>query len=137
MLPAERRMRNLANPNRTTGSTKEDDMSTATPTAPAPRLRITRRGRIVAGLLVTAPLVGALLFNAVSGTSAVASSEPSTTGFEYVTVMSGESLWEVAQFVAPETDPRIVISEIVALNQLSSDSVEAGARLAIPAKYDS
>lgn len=102
----------------------------------APRLRLTRRGRIVLTAAAAAPIVAALLFPGLSGTSAVATDTIATAGLEYVTVMQGESLWQLAEYVAPEADPRVVISDIMSLNRLDSGEVEAGARLAIPGKYD-
>jgi len=105
--------------------------------APAaqPRLRLTTRGRVVLTLLALVPLlVAALVFGLGSG-GAVAGSEPGTGSFEYVTVDLGQSLWSVAQQVAPAADPRDVIAEIMKLNGLSSSDVTPGQQLAIPARY--
>ena len=55
--------------------------------------------------------------------------------FEHVTVAAGESLWELAAWIAPEADPRQVVSDLVALNQLSTTEVQPGQRLAIPLQY--
>ncbi len=52
--------------------------------------------------------------------------------FEYVTIMTGDSLWALAEKYAPERDPRDFIAEIVALNNLSDSVVDAGMRLALP-----
>lgn len=52
--------------------------------------------------------------------------------FEYVTVMSGDNLWAIAERYAPERDPRDFIADIVALNNLSDSVVDAGMRLALP-----
>jgi hypothetical protein len=52
-----------------------------------------------------------------------------------VTVDSGQSLWQVAETLAPTADPRDVIADIMQLNQLESADVLAGQQLAIPAKY--
>lgn len=54
------------------------------------------------------------------------------TEFEYVTIMSGDSLWGIAQEYAPERDPRDFIEDIMALNNLSDSVVDAGMRLALP-----
>jgi len=101
-----------------------------------PHLRITRRGRAVLTLLIAIPLsIGA----AVTGLGAIGASagtQGSTATFSYVTVEPGESLWQVAESVAPTADPRDVIASILNLNNLSSGEVQPGQRLAIPAQYD-
>jgi hypothetical protein len=110
------------------------EASTATP-----RLRITRRGRLVLTTLVIGPLVTLGVVGGVvaglSTTSAVATSSSVSAEFDYLTINAGESLWQVAERIAPTSDPRDVIAEIVSLNQLPTSSVEAGQRIAIPAAY--
>jgi LysM repeat protein len=49
-----------------------------------------------------------------------------------VVVTPGETLWSVADRIAPHADPRLVVADIVSLNHLSSDSVEAGQQLTVP-----
>ncbi|MEP6482509.1 MAG: LysM peptidoglycan-binding domain-containing protein [Rhodoglobus sp.] len=99
-------------------------------------MRLTKRGRAVLTALVATPLViGALLF-AINGGGAAASLEGSTQPFQYVTVDAGQSLWEIAQEIAPSADPRDVIAQVMQLNRLDSADVFAGVRLAIPAQYD-
>ena len=48
---------------------------------------------------------------------------------------AGESLWSIAQEVAPSADPRDVVDAIVRLNALDGVTVSAGEQLAIPAEY--
>jgi LysM domain len=108
---------------------------TAAPRTAAPRLRITRRGRSLLTAVVAAPLVIAALLFALNGGEATASLGGSDVPFEYVTVSSGETLWQLAGELAPTADPREVIDQIVQLNQLSSSDVFAGQELAIPAQY--
>ena len=55
--------------------------------------------------------------------------------FTEITVMSGESLWSIAQDLAPHADPRDVVEDIARLNVLESSTVSAGQRLAIPVEY--
>ncbi|RWZ46639.1 LysM peptidoglycan-binding domain-containing protein [Labedella phragmitis] len=112
---------------------------TATPSS-RPRLRITRRGRLVLTSLVVSPLIALGIVAGVNATSAIATSEgagssASVVEFEYLTINAGESLWQVAERIAPASDPRDVIAEIVSLNQLTSSAVEPGQRLAIPSAY--
>ncbi|NBQ93258.1 MAG: LysM peptidoglycan-binding domain-containing protein, partial [Micrococcales bacterium] len=52
--------------------------------------------------------------------------------FAYVTVMSGQSLWDLAEEYAPNRDPRDFISDLMALNNLNSSSVDPGMQLALP-----
>lgn len=122
---------------RTAGSTNADSSRTARASASrAPRLRITRRGRLVLTSLVVGPLVALGVVAGVSATSAIATSASSAVvEFDYLTINAGESLWQVAERIAPSSDPRDVVADIVSLNQLSTSSVESGQRIAIPSAY--
>ena len=102
---------------------------------PAPRLRLTRRGRAVLLTLATAPLVVAATILGLSGGNANASLKASSATFSYVTVGAGQSLWSIAEELAPNADPREVVADIVSLNQLGSANVQAGERIAIPTEY--
>lgn len=116
-------------------------MNTAVHTSPAvatpaaPRLHLTRRGRIVITLLIAVPLaiVGSLF--AVNISTATASGESSKATLEYVQVGAGQSLWQLAESIAPGADPRDVVSDILHFNQLDSGDVQPGQRLALPARY--
>ncbi|MGN7968397.1 LysM peptidoglycan-binding domain-containing protein [Microbacterium sp. 22296] len=105
--------------------------------APTTRLRITPRGRRVAAFLVSLPLVIALGVAIVGGGSALASNDAgaSVGSFSEVTVMSGDTLWSIAEELAPTADPRDVVAEISRLNALPGGSVAAGQRIAIPSEY--
>lgn len=103
--------------------------------APRTRLRITRRGRVVLTALVAAPLALGAGLVALNGGAAVASKDASATAFEYVTVSSGQSLWDLAEEIAPSADPRDVIASVVDLNRLPSSDVAAGQQLAVPVQY--
>ena len=103
--------------------------------APRTRLRITRRGRVVLTALVAAPLAFGVGLVALNGGAAVASKDASGTTLEYVTVSSGQSLWDLAEEIAPTADPRDVIASVVDLNRLPSSDVAAGQQLAVPAEY--
>jgi len=114
-------------------------MSTiAIATPQAPRLRLTRRGRVVVGALLAAPVAVALAVSALSGASvAQAGSSSSSTSFDYITVAAGESLWDLAAWVAPDEDPREVVGALIELNQLGTAEVQPGQRLAVPLAYAS
>ncbi|PFG31051.1 hypothetical protein [Paramicrobacterium agarici] len=100
------------------------------------RLRLTRRGRAVVTALASLPLVLGVGYGAMHAASAAATNDESSSTFEYVTVTSGESLWMLAERIAPEHDPREVVAEIVDLNQLGTSSVSSGERIAIPSQYE-
>jgi LysM repeat protein len=74
--------------------------------------------------------VGKQIQSAQATGSPISSSQ--AVEFEYVTVMSGDNLWAIAERYAPERDPRDFIADIVALNNLSDSVVDAGMRLALP-----
>lgn len=103
--------------------------------APRTRLRLTPRGRAVLIALAAIPLVAGALVLGINAGGAAAGSGGTGTTFDYVTVQSGESLWQLAETIAPNADPRDVIADIISLNQLGSTDVEPGQRLAIPAQY--
>ncbi|CAN5314252.1 hypothetical protein BH09ACT6_BH09ACT6_02320 [soil metagenome] len=108
----------------------------ALPAAAGVRLRLTRRGRIVLGMMASIPLVAALAaFAVLGGSSALAAAGGSSATFSYITVQSGQSLWSIAQSIDPSGDPRDVIAGIVSLNQLRSSDVQPGQRLALPAEF--
>jgi hypothetical protein len=103
--------------------------------APATHLRLTRRGRVVLTILAAVPLViGALVF-AINGGGAVATGQVASTSFDYVTVEPGQSLWQLAETVAPSADLRDVVADIVHLNQLESTNLQPGQKIAIPTQY--
>lgn len=113
------------------------DIAAAPALVPATRLRLTTRGRRVVALLASLPAIAALSIAIVSGGGALASAERGAPvdGFATVTVLPGDSLWSIAQEVAPAADPRDVIDAIVRLNALGSAQLDAGTELAIPAEY--
>lgn len=94
-------------------------------------LRITRRGRLVLASLVALPVLAASVFLATPGAQAGASAGE----VQYYTVLSGESLWDVAEYVAPEKDPRQVIDLLREANDLVGVDVLPGQRLLVPAGF--
>jgi hypothetical protein len=100
------------------------------------RLRLTRRGRVVLTSLAAIPLVVGALFFALNGGGAAAIGDQAHVHFQYVTVEPGQSLWSIAETVAPNADPRDVIADVVSLNQLESAVVSPGQRIAIPSQYE-
>ncbi|MEV7607879.1 LysM peptidoglycan-binding domain-containing protein [Microbacterium sp. NPDC089320] len=106
------------------------------PVRPATRLKLTARGRRVVLAIAAVPLAAGIAFAALSGGSAMASGEQAATAsFATVTVMPGDTLWSIAEGVAPGADPRDVIGDITRLNLLRGGELQIGQELAIPAQY--
>lgn len=99
------------------------------------RLRITHRGQVALVVLVT--LVLAIVMSVfVMGTAGASASVQSVSAEPaYISVQAGETLWQLAEKLDPNADPRDLIAEIVALNDLPSSTVEAGQRLALPVRF--
>ena len=97
------------------------------------RLRMTKRGRAVLLALVSTPLVIAALALGLNAGAATGTSN--STPLAKITVVGGETLWGVAQQIAPKADPRDVIAAIEDVNQLKSADIEPGQQLSIPAQY--
>ena len=107
------------------------------PSAAATRLRLTTRGRRELLALAALPLAVGLAFAALSGGSAYAGGEEVVTSFETVTVMPGDTLWSIAEEIAPAADPREVVDALQRLNLLEGGALMIGDELAIPAGYES
>lgn len=103
------------------------------------RLRLTTRGRRVLLAAAALPAAFALAVAIMSGGAALASRDDNAgaSAFTTVTVVYGESLWSIAEQIAPQSDPRDVVDDIVRLNALESPILEPGQSLAIPAEYTS
>jgi LysM repeat protein len=95
-------------------------------------VRLTRRGRAVALL---ASVVLLLLAVAVSGrvTAQAGDVLPAGPATAVVVVQPGETLWQIAKTLAPQGDPRALVSEIRELNGLSDAPVRPGQSLVVPA----
>jgi Tfp pilus assembly protein FimV len=107
---------------------------------PAPRttrLRLTVRGRRILAALAAMPAIVALGLAVISGGSALAARDAGAppASFATLTVAAGDSLWSIAEEVAPGADPRDVVDAIVRLNALEGVTVSAGQQLSIPAEY--
>lgn len=116
------------------------DMGFAQMGFPAPartRLRLTVRGRRVLAFLAALPAASLLAAAVLSGGAALAGREDGAPAgsFATVTVEPGDSLWSIAQSLAPESDPRDVVAAIADLNALHGAALQSGQSLAIPAEY--
>ncbi len=93
-------------------------------------VRLTRRGRLALVTLVLLTVFAA--FTVLSG-PAVSSGEANHATSQSVVVGPGETLWDIAQRLAPGEDPRDVIAEIVDLNALSdAGEIRVGQKLFVP-----
>jgi LysM repeat protein len=107
----------------------------ATPLSAPSHLRLTQRGRRVITALISAPLVVIALVAVLNGGMATATD--SSAPVQYVSVESGQSLWQLAEQVAPAADPRDVIDAFVRFNELTSADIYPGQQLAVPTQYSS
>jgi cell division protein YceG involved in septum cleavage len=106
-------------------------MSTAAaqihPMSPKRRARLARTLFVLSALAI---LIAGMIFTQ----SAVAVDQSSTeeTAFNYVSVMPGESLWQLAETYANGKNQQDWVAEIILLNNLQSADIVAGDRLALP-----
>ena len=108
----------------------------------APRLTLTRRGRLVflgiPAILTAAMTLFALLAIALGSVASPAQASVNYAAVDMadyaatVTVLQGDSLWSIAAATDPTRDVRDVVLEIVALNDLGSGVIQAGQRLFVP-----
>ncbi|MEI4272653.1 LysM peptidoglycan-binding domain-containing protein [Klenkia sp. LSe6-5] len=95
-------------------------------------VRLTRRGRrVLAGLGVGAVVaVSAVVGSAVLGSA----DEPALelAGRSSVVVHSGDTLWSIAQSIAPDVDPRAVVDALQEVNGLTDASLVPGQVLLLP-----
>lgn len=97
-------------------------------------LRLTRRGRIVVGVVVASVLALGVVH---WGSSVAATDSHSVVAASSVQVAPGDTLWGIAARVNPGGDIRATIDDIVALNSLESGSkLAVGMTLAVPVPRD-
>jgi hypothetical protein len=95
-------------------------------------LRLTTRGRVTLFLTSAVFLVLVVVFSshvqAAAGTSAAEQGQ--ATGI--VVVQPGETLWQIAQGIAPDVDPRQTVTAIRGLNALDDGPVVPGQSIVVP-----
>jgi len=109
---------------------------------PAPyrnTVRLTRRGRLVVTLMLTAVCLSlvVLAWLAIAARAAQATDGGQSPGAVYqnltsVVVHPGQTLWSIASQAEPTADPRVVMQQIIELNALGGTSVVPGQRLWVP-----
>jgi hypothetical protein len=97
---------------------------------PRGRTRLTRRGRLVL-LVLAVGLVLAAISLGRAGSQAATATETGPA-LQQTTVQQGETLWTVAQRIAPNNDPRDVVAQIRRVNHLHSSSLQVGQQLLLP-----
>jgi hypothetical protein len=97
-----------------------------------PATRLTRRGRLLlTAVVLLALVVAAVLLSGGAPARAGTDRAPAAAG-ERVTVRPGETLWQIAERVAPGSDPRETVARILDLNGLQTAQVQAGTALRLP-----
>lgn len=96
------------------------------PTSQPPRRWWSRPVHVVAAAAVTLVVTGALGWLGHDRGSRI---PPETA---VVWVGAGETLWDVAQRVAPNSDPRAVVERIRQLNGIEGSAVQPGQQLRVP-----
>ncbi|MGH4026223.1 MAG: LysM peptidoglycan-binding domain-containing protein [Pseudonocardiaceae bacterium] len=79
---------------------------------------------------VTLAVVGVLGWLGQAASAGSSAETPAETSV--VRVGAGETVWDVAVRVAPESDPRAVVQRIRELNGMTSSAVQPGERLQVP-----
>jgi len=97
-------------------------------TASAVPVRLTRRARLLVLLVVAAAVVVLGPWRAIASAPEGAAPQGWTT----VVVQPGDTLWTLAETVDTSGDPRGVVADIKAANQLSSSAIQPGQVLSIP-----
>ena len=95
-------------------------------------LRLTRRGRLVLVLALVALLLTAFSLGSQATQAADVAGQGAVPQVEQTTVQPGESLWSVAQRIAPDNDPREVVAQIRRLNGLTTSQLQVGQHLLLP-----
>ena len=104
--------------------------TTAAPATSARSLsRLTRRGRLVVTLALVAVSTGLL---GLTQPQAFAFGHDAGPATQRITVRPGETLWAIADRVAPNADPRSTIAQLRSINHLTSSTVPAGSVLLVP-----
>ncbi len=114
----------------TTTTTMPTTATTARLTNSPARLRLTQRGRVV---IVVSVLVLSLLVAAIGAMRADAAPVGPPEGWSAVTVMPGDTLWQMASVANPTDDPRPLLAQIRQVNGLTSAGLVTGQQVWVPA----
>ena len=101
-------------------------------------IKLTRRGRVVVGLLIglavaaVALLIGFAVAGPAQASSHVGPRVPASDSVSRVVVRAGQTLWGIAAKADPSADPRAIIGEIIDLNSLNGTTIQVGQVLLVP-----
>lgn len=95
-------------------------------------LRLTRRGRVVLGAASAVFLLLVVLFSGVLTAEAGTSLADQGRATGVVVVQPGESLWQIARGIAPDADPREIVTVLRELNGLGDAPVVPGQSILVP-----
>jgi LysM domain len=100
-------------------------------------VRLTRRGRVVVGVLAVLALTAAVLvITLVASGGAQATNHGQArggyAGMREIVVEPGQTLWSIAAAAEPSVDPRIVVQEIMSANAMTSTTISVGQLLWVP-----
>ena len=93
-------------------------------------VHLTRRGRVAVVLAFLGVLLAGGFVLGHAPSQAAGRTHPLAP--RTITVQSGETLWSVAERIAPRVDPRLVVAQIQQLNHLHSPQLLAGMQLVVP-----
>jgi len=104
---------------------------------PRVRVRLTRRGRAVAAVLIITGVTAAVLLISlvVSGGAQATNHGQARAGYQgmrEIVVRPGQTLWSIASAAEPSADPRAVVAEIMSANALAGTSITTGQLLYVP-----
>ena len=97
-----------------------------------PATHLTRRGRLLVTALTLLLLVAAAVLLTGGMPATAGTDRPTAVTAQRVTVAPGETLWQIAERVAPGTDPRETVAQILELNGLQTAQVQVGTALLLP-----
>ena len=100
---------------------------------PSGRIVLNRRGRLARTLVVLSlAIVAASVAGGQAGANTSQSQRSSANTFITVTVAPGDTVWSLANRVAPAGEAGALVSAIIEINSLGSGDVEAGQKIRIP-----
>jgi LysM domain len=100
-------------------------------------VRLTRRGRVVVGVLAVLALTAAVLLITLAASGGAQATNHGQArggyaGMREIVVQPGQTLWSIATAAEPSVDPRIVVQEIMSANAMTSTTISVGQLLWVP-----